>query len=152
LPRSGLWSKGCTPALPADNAVAGDGITLLISLIGVAALVLASRLIAVPRQSEALCSDDFSHLLAVLPGGFAVSRSVLDQNSRSALVLDQSGRVAIIAPVGDHYFARLADATWQNTISDGKLVITGPDFSAAFDAAGDAPGWLRAAVHTSRAN
>lgn len=125
---------------------------MLISLIGVAALALASRLIAGRRQSDAFCSADFSHLLAVLPGGFSVNRSVLDQNSRSALVLDAGGRVAIVAPVGDHYFARLADATWLTTISDGKLIITGPDFSAAFDAAGDAPGWLQAAVHTSRAD
>jgi hypothetical protein len=132
--------------------VAGDGITLLISLIGVAALVLASRFLGSPSQAEAFSTDDFAHLLTVLPGGFSVSRSVLDQNSRSALVLDTNGRAAIIAPVGDHYFARLADATWSTTVVDGKLVITGPDFSAAFDAAGDAPGWLRAAVHTARAD
>jgi hypothetical protein len=132
--------------------VAGDGITLLLSLIGVAALVLASRLIAAPRENHVFCSDDFAHLLAVLPGGFSVNRSVLDQHSRSALVLDSGGRVAIIAPVGDHYFARLADATWSTTISNGKLVVTGPDFSAAFDAAGDAPDWLQGVAHTSRAD
>lgn len=143
--RSAKSWMGSTPAASADSSMPGEVITLLLALAGVGGLVLAARFAQAPTLPQLESIDEVRHLLTVLPGGFHVVRTAIDHRSRYAIASDQRGRVAVICPVGAHYFVRLCDAACTARAAAGLLLVEGRDFSAKLALAEDAAAWAQAA-------
>lgn len=79
---------------------------LLFSVVGVALLVLAARLMGFARR-PGLASADLAARLAVeaLPG-FRAAETALSRDGAGALVAGQDGRVALVRPLGDRFVVR----------------------------------------------
>lgn len=116
---------------------------LALALFAVLALVGLSHVLGF-NQSSALGGPDHAKALAQsLPGGFSPRDVLMAQDSKAALLRDQRGRVALVAPMGAHFLVREAEASWQvRQGHSGRLTIRGSDFSADVDPGSEGASWL----------
>lgn len=116
---------------------------LAVALLAVLGLVLLAHALGFSRRAVLTGPDEALALVQSLPGGFVPGDMILDRQGGGAVLRDRHGRIAVVAPVGVHFLARLADGSWHVAGgADGKVAIRGSDFSAQLDLGADGPRWL----------
>lgn len=127
----------------------GGPLPLALALIAVLALIALAHGLGFTGSARLTGPDHAIALAQSLPGGFTPSQITLARDGSGALLRDAPGRVAIIAPVGVHFLARIATPGWQVQLtSDGRLDLRGEDFATSLDLGPEADHWF--AVLTKR--
>lgn len=121
----------------------GGPLPLALALSAVVALVALTHLLGFTRERRLESCEQAAGLAQCLHGGFSPIGIILAQDGRGALLRDREGRVAVIAPVGAHFLARILKPGVQvKRMADGRVDLRGLDFAATLDLRQDADHWF----------
>lgn len=79
---------------------------LLFSVIGVAVLVLMTRLLGFARRPQLVDAALAARLVADALPGFRAADTAISRDGSGALVAGQDGRIALVRPFGDRFVVR----------------------------------------------
>lgn len=79
---------------------------LLFSVIGVAVLVVAARLLGFSRTPRVPSAELAARLASDALAGFTPTETAISRDGSGALVVAQDGRVALVRPLGDRFVVR----------------------------------------------
>lgn len=118
-------------------------VPLILSLVAVLVLIGFVHVLGF-SQRGILAGPDHAVLLAQnLPGGFHPSDIILARDGGGALLCDQQGRLAVVAPIGTHFVVRPVEPGWQvRKLDGGTVAIRGDDLSAEFELDDERGAWF----------
>ena len=105
--------------------MSGDLLVFAGSLAGVAALVLASRLLGLGRNPRIADEGEARELAGNAIPGFDPHDVALDAAGRGALVRDRAGRVVLLSPHGARFVGRMLETPGNPERRGGQLTVGG---------------------------
>lgn len=125
---------------------------LAVALLAVIALIGLTRLLGFVARPSLSGADEAEALAQAIPGGFNSTHTDLATDGAGALMHDAEGRIALVAPIGTHFYVRLDQGDWvAEQASNGQLAITGRDFACRLAMDGNAARWAAALQGTGSA-
>lgn len=90
--------------------MSGVVVQFLGSLAAIVAIVLVAWLLGFKQAARLTSEAEARELFRLAPGGFEPVAIDLDVKGRAAIARDQTGRIAVLAPHGNHFVFRLLAA------------------------------------------
>lgn len=113
------------------------------SLVAVAVLVLIAAKFGFTGAPALLDEEEARSLASEVPGGFDAERVTLDRSRSGALLRDASGRIALVAPAGAHFVARLLGPGAKVRLAGDKLTVRDASVVAALDLGPETDDWAK---------
>lgn len=116
---------------------------MALALLALLVLVALAHRLGFSASGKLTGPDHAAALAQGLPGGFDPVEIILSRDSRGALLREANGRVAIVVPVGAHFFVRSAAEHWRvRMATSGRLEVRGGDLSAQLDLGDQSARWV----------
>ena len=93
--------------------------------------------------------EELLAILVSLPGGFEIAHAQIAASGDAALAQDTKGRIALVAPSGAHFYAKLAGNETKVLLDGHVLTIHEDALMLRFDAGDEADFW-DAAIRAAR--
>jgi hypothetical protein len=123
----------------------GGPLPLAVAFLAVLALIGFARLLCFADRTSLSGAGEAHGLAQSIPGGFIPIQTTEATDGAGALLRDATGRIAVVAPIGAHFFVRLNEGDWIVEESPaGQLSIFGKDFACQMALGSAAQQWLEA--------
>ena len=113
------------------------------ALLAVTALIVLCARMGFAASPSLASPEEAGQLADSLCGGFRPVATVMDQGAKGALLADREGRVAVIAPIGSRFLARLVVPGWSvERLAGGSISLAGDDVAVRLDIGSAAEEWI----------
>lgn len=116
---------------------------LAVAVLAVLALIGLTRMMGFVARAALSEAGEAENLAQSLPGGFIPVQTLVATDGGGALLRDETGRIAVVAPIGAHFLVRLNEGDWVvQGHPNGRLSISGTDFVCRLALGSAARQWL----------